>query len=185
MSKKNTNNTRSIYQIKVTLRHVTPPVWRRILVGADTRLGELHDILQDVMGWEYAHLHDFRVGQDSYGEPNPDYPGDLKNERSVRLDKIAGQGSSFIYDYDFGDGWEHDLKIEKILPVDLGTDYPVCIDGQGACPPEDCGGPYGYTRMLEVFNDPGNEEHEEIVEWLGEEFDAEAFDADAVNRLLQ
>mgnify|MGYP000084270168 CR=1 FL=1 len=136
------------------------------------------------MGWEYAHLHGFRIGHDTYGEPDPAFPCDIKNECNVRLDKITHEGGAFIYDYDFGDGWEHDLIIEKILPAEPGTDYPVCLDGQRACPPEDCGGPHGYASMLEALHDPNNEEHEEIMEWLGDGFDAEAFDVDTVNRFV-
>ncbi len=97
------------------------------------------------MGWEYAHLHGFRVGQDTYGEPDPEFPNDIQNEHNVRLDKIANVGSTFTYDYDFGDSWEHDLKIEKMLPAEPSTHYPVCLDGQHACPPEDCGGPPCYA----------------------------------------
>ncbi len=185
MSKKTAGHSNSIYQIKITLRYIEPLVCRHFLVRADTKLGELHSILQDVMGWDNAHLHGFRVGRDHYGEPDPDFPGDVKNEHNVRLDKIANTGSSFIYDYDFGDSWEHDLEIEKILPAEPGAHYPVCLDGQRACPPEDCGGPPGYANMLEAFYDLKNEEHEEIVEWMGDDFDAEAFDVDAVNRLLK
>ncbi|GMR08808.1 MAG: hypothetical protein BMS9Abin26_1815 [Gammaproteobacteria bacterium] len=184
MSKNTANHSNSIYQIKITLRHTKPPIWRRLLVKADIRLGELHDILQEVMGWEFAHLHGFRIGRDTNGEPDPGFPSGIKNERKVYLYKIATEGSSFIYDYDFGDGWEHDIKIEKILPAEPGADYPVCLDGQRACPPEDCGGPHGYAYMLEAFNDPDNGEHEEIVEWLGDNFDAEVFDVDAVNRFM-
>lgn len=185
MSNKTANQSNSIYRIKITLRHIEPPVWRRFLVKADTKLGELHDTLQAVMGWEFEHLHGFRIGHDNYGEPDPGFPSDMKNERNVCLYKIASEGSAFIYDYDFGDGWEHDLKIEKVLPAEPGADYPICLDGQRACPPEDCGGPHSYACKLEAFHDPKNEEHEEIVEWMGEEFDAEAFDVEAVNRLLK
>ncbi len=184
MSKKTANQSNSIYQIRITLRHIEPPIWRVLLLKADTRLGELHDILQEVMGWEDDHLHGFRIGQDTYGEPDPGFPSDILNERNIRLDKIASAGDTFVYDYDFGDSWEHELKIEKVMPAEPGTHYPICLDGQRACPPEDCGGPYGYARMLEVFRDPKNEEHEEIVEWLGEEFDSEAFDVDTVNRFM-
>src|SRR3989338_4056019 len=107
-----------IYRIKITLRHVAPPIWRRIEVTADTKLGKLHRILQVVMGWSDSHLHAFRVGRTSYGVPQPELPGDMENERNVRLDQIAAQGDKLIYEYDFGDGWEHTLKVEKIVPAD-------------------------------------------------------------------
>lgn len=130
------------------------------------------------MGWENAHLHAFRVSHDTYGEPDPGYPDDMQNEDKIRLDKIVSEDSTFIYEYDFGDGWQHELKIEKVLPAEAEVDYPRCLDGQRACPPEDCGGPPGYAQMLEVLNDPNDEEHKEIMEWLGE-------DVDAVNRYLR
>ncbi len=185
MNKKTASHSNGIYQIKITLRYIEPLIWRRFQIAGNTKLGELHDILQVVMGWDNDHLHGFRIGRDHYGEPDPGFPNDIKDEQNVRLDKIANTDSSFIYDYDFGDSWEHELKIEKVLPVEPGTHYPTCLDGQRACPPEDCGGPPGYANMLEAFHDPKNEEHEEIMEWLGEDFDAETFDKNAINRLLK
>ena len=177
----------NIYQIKVTLRHIHPPIWRRIQVAGDTHLGQLHHILQDVMGWTDSHLHAFVIGGDTYGVPDPDFPDDMEmeNERNVRLDKIAQEGGTLIYEYDFGDNWEHKLKIEKVFEPEPGTPYPACIKGQRACPPEDCGGPWGYANVLEALNDPGHEEHEEMREWVGEEFDPELFELDEVNEILQ
>lgn len=175
----------NIYQIKVTLKHSRPPIWRRLQVPADTKLGKLHDILQAAMGWTDSHLHAFRVGDTSYGVPDPDFPDDMKSERSARLDRIAGERGTLIYEYDFGDGWEHELKIEKILPAEKGKRYPLCLAGSRACPPEDCGGVFGYARLLEVLTDPKHEEHEETLEWLGEDFDPEAFDLNEVNQGLK
>ncbi len=172
----------NIYQIKITLCHIKPPIWRRIQIAGDTKLGKLHDILQAVMGWTNSHLHAFRVGHDTYGVPDPDFPDDTKSERNVRLNKIAQEGDSLIYEYDFGDGWEHDLEIEKVMPPEPGTQYPICLAGERACPPEDCGGPWGYEHMLEVLNDP---EHEEMREWVGDEFDPERFEVDEVNGQLK
>ncbi len=175
----------NIHQIKVTLKHIRPPVWRRLQVPADIKLGRLHVILQLAMGWYDSHLHAFRAGHTSYGVSDPDSPNDMKNERNVRLDKIAGAGDVLIYEYDFGDGWEHEIKIEKILPAEKGKHYPLCLAGKRACPPEDCGGPWGYERLLEVLADPKHEEHEEMLEWIGGAFDPEAFDLDEVNQALR
>lgn len=174
-----------IYRIKVTLRHVAPPIWRRIEVPADIKLGKLHRVLQMAMGWFDSHMHGFRVGHVSYGAPNPDSPDDTKNERNVRLDRIAAEGDTVIYEYDFGDGWEHDLKIEKVLPAEKGNHYPACLAGKRACPPEDCGGPWGYQNLLDALKDPKHENHEEMLEWFGDELDPEAFDLDEVNATLK
>ena len=174
-----------IYRIKVTLRHIAPPIWRRIEVPGDIKLGKLHDVIQMAMGWTDSHLHGFRVGHVNYGVPNPDFPDDTQNERNVRLDQIADEGDTIIYDYDFGDSWEHDLKIEKILPPEPDAHYPRCLKGSRACPPEDCGGPPGYERLLEALHDPKHEEHEEMREWIGGDFDPEAFDLDEVNQVLK
>ncbi len=150
-----------VYRIKVALRHVKPPAWRRVEVLGDIKLGGLHEILQIIMGWTDSHLHGFRIGRESYSVPDSNFPSDFKNERTVRLGKIAGEGETLIYDYDFGDRWEHDLKIEKIFPVEQGVHYPRCTKGKRACPPEDCGGPWGYAELLKAIKNP---RHEELLE---------------------
>lgn len=175
-----------IYQIKVTLRHVVPPIWRRIEAPGDIKLGKLHRVLQAAMGWYDAHLHVFRVGHATYGVPDPDALFDMgmENERNVRLDKVAVGGNTLIYEYDFGDGWEHTLKVEKIAPADPAAHYPRCTAGSRACPPEDCGGPPGYEHLLQALRDPKHEGHEEMREWTGGEFDPEEFDLGKVNQGL-
>lgn len=175
-----------IYQIKVTLRHVTPPIWRRLEVPADTKLGKLHKILQTALGWTDSHLHAFRVGGIAYGvpDPDPDFPDDTQNERNVRLNQIAGAGETLSYEYDFGDGWDHEIKIEKAIATDPAVHYPRCTAGERACPPEDCGGPPGYAHLLDVLGDPAHEEHDELREWTGEDFNPEAFELDAINKML-
>jgi len=174
----------AIFQIKVTLKWSKLPIWRSIQVRGDTRLGKLHHILQITMGWWDEHHHTFDAGGISYGEPDPNFPSDMHNERNVRLDKIAQEGDVIRYEYDFGDSWVHELKVEKILDPEPGTHYPRCLAGERACPPEDSGGVPGYERMLAILANPKDEEHEDIVEWLGEEFDPEAFDLAAVNEDL-
>jgi hypothetical protein len=176
-----------IYRIKVTLRHISPPIWRRIEVAGDIKLGKLHRVLQIAMGWYDSHLHAFRVGHTTYGVPDPDAPVDMEmeNERNVRLDQVTAEGDKIIYEYDFGDGWEHELKVEWMLAPEPGVRYPRYTEGRRACPPEDCGGPWGYERLLEVLRDPKHEEHEEMREWIGGDFDPEAFDLDEVNEALR
>jgi len=177
----------SIYQIKVTLRGSQPPIWRRIQVRSDTTLGKLHRILQQVMGWADYHLHQFTVGRTYYGQPDPDFGYvDLIDENHVTLAQIVpGEKFKFTYEYDFGDGWEHTLLVEKVLSLEPGKPVPICVTGKRACPPEDVGGLGGYYMFLEAIRDPDHPEHEDFLEWIGGEFDPEAFDLENVNRGLQ
>lgn len=180
--------TADIYQIKVTLKHSKPPIWRRIQVAGDTRLDKLHLILQEVMGWENYHLHQFIVGGTYYGKPHPDYDDffEMKDEKKVRLNQIAPrEKSKFTYEYDFGDSWEHELLVEKVLPPESDVHYPCCIKGKRACPPEDVGGVWGYDSFLEAIQNPADPEHEDMLEWIGGEFDPEAFDLDEINEALR
>jgi hypothetical protein len=179
-----TANTANIYQIKITLQNIEPPIWRRIQVPESIPLDELHSILQIVMGWDDYHMHAFRAGKVTYGEPTPYDPGDIEDEYNVPLGSIAHKGDTIIYEYDFGDGWEHELKIEKTLPPELNVNYPHCMEGERACPPEDCGGPWGYNNMLEAINNPQHEEHEEFLEWLHGGYDPEYFNVDEVNEAI-
>lgn len=176
----------SIYQLKVTLKDTKPPAWRRILVHGDTKLDDLHYILQIAMGWTNSHLHMFMSGKTRYGEPDPDYDSTMKNEKRFRLEQIAfKKGDKLFYEYDFGDGWLHEIVVEKILDPDPQRRYPICIDGKRACPPEDVGGIGGYEDFLEAIMDPSNPEHGEMLVWVGDDFQPEFFDKDAVNKRLQ
>lgn len=177
----------NIYQLKITLKYSRPPIWRRLQVPADIKLGKLHRVLQIAMGWTDSHLHQFHIGDTDYGVPDPElqFPGELRSERSVPLNRVAAEGDRFFYEYDFGDGWEHEIEVEKVLPAETGKRYPLCLAGKHACPPEDCGGIPGYENLLEVMRDPSNEEYAETIEWLGREFDPEAFDLDDVNTALR
>ena len=180
--------TADIYQIKVTLRDSKPPIWRRIQVPGDINLGKLHRILQEVMGWTDSHLHQFIVGNTYFGQPDPDYGDmyDMRDEKRVKLSQIApAEKFKFRYEYDFGDSWEHELLVEKILPPEPGVHYPVCLKGKRACPPEDVGGVWGYPDFLEAIQNPDHPEHEDMLEWIGGEFDPEAFDLDEVNEALR
>jgi hypothetical protein len=176
-----------IYQIKVTLKNTKPPIWRRLLVRSDSTLGDLHAIIQAAMGWWDYHLHQFIVGETYYGQPHPDYDDYLEmlDEEYVTLGQVAPrEGAKFDYEYDFGDGWEHRVLVEKIVPPEPGQAYPVCIKGRRACPPEDVGGTWGYADFLDAIRDPEHPEHDSYLEWIGGDFDPEAFDLDEVNDAL-
>jgi Plasmid pRiA4b ORF-3-like protein len=180
------SHSTSVHQLKVTLRDTKPPIWRRIQVTSDTTLAKLHEILQIVMGWTDSHLHQFVIDQEYYGVPLPDFGFEVKNEKRLKLGDIAsGEKRKFAYEYDFGDGWQHEIVVEKILPVEAGKQYPICITGKRACPPEDIGGTGGYDDFVEAIKDPRHPQHEEMLEWAGGSFDAEAFDVEAVNRELK
>ena len=175
-----------IYQIKVTLKGSKPPIWRRILVASDTRLGKLHRILQVVMGWTDSHLHQFMVGPTAYGVPDPDFDLDVRSERTVPLSRVLqAPKDKIIYEYDFGDSWEHELLLEKLLAPDPTIRYPLCVTGKRACPPEDCGGIWGYAEVVEALASPEHPEHRRMRELMGDDFDPEAFDLEAVNSRLR
>jgi len=189
MATKSNETAEEIYQIKVTLLGTKPPIWRRLLVPADLTLAQLHNALQSAMGWDDEHMHEFRVGQRRFGRPEPVDPfmrmPRVESERTARLSAVLGRaGAKIIYTYDFGDSWEHSIVLEKQLPADPNTTYPVCMDGQLACPPEDCGGIPGFYDLLDALDDPSHERHEELSDWIGEDFDPQAFSLDLVNRKL-
>jgi len=179
----------SIYELKITLMHIEPAIWRRLQVEASITLARLHQIIQVVMGWENYHMHEFRVKGSRYGMPDPGgeamFGSKVSNEKKFKLCDIAEAGDSFVYEYDFGDGWRHEIVIEKVLSAEPGIKYPVCLEGQRACPPEDCGGPWGYAELLEILDDPGHEEYDGYREWAGEDFDPESFDFQKVNKQLE
>jgi hypothetical protein len=186
MARAKRSATRVVYQIKVTLKGSKPPIWRRMQVTSETTLAQLHRILQRVMGWEGYHLYRFVVGGMEYGDPRMLEEMEGEDARRATLASLAqGEKAKFLYEYDFGDSWEHELLIEKVLPCEAGKYYLVCLTGKRACPPEDCGGIWGYTSFLDALQDPQHPEHEEMLEWVGGEFDPEAFDLDEVNRELQ
>lgn len=149
---------------------IRPQIWRRVQVGSRTSLAQLHQILQRVMGWEDYHLHRFSWSEDE----------------SLRLDQVVSHASlTFSYTYDFGDEWLHEITVEKILPMQAEQPYPICLAGNRACPQEDCGGSWGYTALLKVLQNPRHPDYQERKEWVGREFDPEAFDLKAVNEQLR
>ncbi len=178
--------TENIYQIKVTLRGSKPPIWRRLLVSSHTTLFDLHKIIQIAMDWTNSHLHQFIIHGEYYSIPSEEDWEPVIDEREYRISEIApAEKSKFIYEYDFGDSWEHEIIVEKILPIDPKMDYPVCVKGKRAGPPEDVGGIWGFEEFLEAINDPNHEEHESYIEWWGEEFDPEAINLDIINERLK
>ena len=181
MAKKKTlDPTLPIFQLKISLQHISPPIWRRVQMD-DCTLDELHDIIQIAMGWEGEHMHAFVIDGEQYGDVQSG--GDFEHDsHSVRLSDLAEQRlARFRYDYDFGDDWKHIIEIEKTLPAEEGVRYPRCVKGERACPPEDCGGPYEYPYFIDKIQDPKHEEHEDALEWGGGKFDPEEFNLDEVN----
>jgi hypothetical protein len=178
----------SVLQVKISLLGTSkPPVWRRLLIPATIRLDRLHHVIQAAMGWQDCHMHAFADGSCEYGPADPELGH--RDERKTTLDRLLKrQGERIRYTYDFGDSWEHEIVVEKVLAAEPGARHPVCVAGNGACPPEDCGGVWGYEHLREVLADPADEEHEEMLQWLGLQTDAELdparFDVDEVNRAL-
>jgi hypothetical protein len=178
-------NPQTVYQLKVTLRDSKPPIWRRLLVDSDITLPRLHRALQIAMGWQDYHIHAFRVDDEAYGVREGDMDC-LRDETHVKLNRLLRrEKDSLIYEYDFGDGWEHKVLLEKILPPDDALATPRCIKGKRACPPEDCGGIYGYCELLDTLADPAHPDREEMLEWLGGAFEPETFSLDAANERLK
>src|SRR5262245_56149608 len=174
-----------IFQLKIALAGIRPPVWRRVLVPGEMTLADLHDVVQVAMGWTDTHLHEFEIGDARYGAPDPDWDrDDVKDDARAKLFRLAAAGSRFRYTYDFGDDWRHDITVEKVLTPEAGTRYPTCSAGRRACPPEDVGGPWGYPEFLAAVDDPSHPDHNHWAEWIGGSFDPERFDVSATNAVL-
>jgi hypothetical protein len=177
-----------IYQLKITLKYIRPPIWRRIQIRPDITLATLHRVLQITVGWYDSHLHQFRAGKAYYGAPDIDEfcELNLKDDSKAQLGRVLIKPKQkLIYEYDFGDGWEHEILLEKVLTPESGVRYPRCIGGARACPPEDCGGAGGYANFLAAIRDPNHEEHDEYLDWIGGEFDPEEFELDEVDAGLR
>jgi yecA family protein len=174
--------TGTIHRLKIQLREVKPAVWRRVEISSDAKLPALSRALLAAMGWTDTHLHAFRIGRDQFGTKDDDWSDDTHDERRYTVaDLLPRAGDYLDYDYDFGDGWSHRVTVEAIVPPDATARYPRCTAGRRACPPEDCGGPYGYENFLRAIADPRHPEHEELMEWGGP-FDPGAFDLEETNR---
>jgi hypothetical protein len=172
----------TVYQFKITLQESHPPIWRRIQVR-DCTLDKLHEHIQTAMGWTNSHLHHFKVKDQLYGDPmllqenfeDMEYEDSTTTRISDILPK-AGRRSRFQYEYDFGDSWYHEVLFEGVVRADPKVKYPLCLEGERACPPEDCGGIWGYPDFVEAIQNPDHERHEELLEWVGGRFDPDEFD---------
>lgn len=172
-----------ILQLRIELLYFKPAIWRRLWVPATITLPKLHQVFQATMGWENYHLHEFEITGERYGIPDPEFDrdSDLRSQARVRLGKILGDAKSFQYTYDFGDNWQHRVKVEKWLPPDPDITYcAMCIDGANACPPEDVGSTSGYEDYLDALTNPRHPEHADMLSWRGP-FDPAHFDLAQVN----
>lgn len=179
---------RRVYQLKISINGTKPPIWRRFLTVNTIRLDELHMLLQIIMGWAGSHLHQFISQGTFYGVPDDDYDlmdMEVLDETRFRLNQLLKtEKESIVYEYDFGDGWNHKITLEKILPFDVEQTIPVCVKAKGACPPEDVGGTWGYYEFLEALEDINHPEHESYKEWVGGDFDPEFYSIEDVNNAL-
>jgi hypothetical protein len=181
----------TVYQFRITLLDTRPPVWRRIQVK-DGTLDKLHEHVQTAMGWTNSHLHHFKVGGQLYGDPdlmqeNFEEMG-YEDSTTTRISDIlpkTGRRFRFVYEYDFGDSWDHEVLFEGVLRADPRVKYPLCLEGERACPPEGVGGVWGYADFLEAIQNPGHKEHEGMLEWVGGSFDAEEFDPEQATREMR
>ncbi|PCJ50143.1 MAG: hypothetical protein COA73_18545 [Candidatus Hydrogenedentota bacterium] len=181
--------TQKIFTLRIALCDSKPEIWRRFQIRDDMTLGKLHDVIQIVMGWDDSHLHEFEDGKQCYSKILPDeesFGESPINEDEIVVEQILNRKKKkLMYNYDMGDYWQHILVVEEIGEPDPKTFYPNCLEGAYAGPPEDCGGVWGYQNMLEALADPNHDEHEFVVEWIGEEYDAEEFDLKGINKVLK
>ena len=180
-----------IYQFKMTLKDIKPPIWRRIQVR-DCTLDKLHERIQTAMGWTNSHLHHFQINGSLYGDPwllDENFAEmNYKNSREATVGKIlprSGERFSFEYEYDFGDSWWHEVLFEGCLRVEPRQRYPLCVEGERACPPEDVGGTSGYEEFLHVLTDPSDDQHEQFVTWIGGSFDPDDFDSEKATKRMR
>ncbi|WP_224391792.1 plasmid pRiA4b ORF-3 family protein [Pseudonocardia sp. ICBG1293] len=177
-----------IFELEIVLTEVVPAVRRRVQVPGEVDLAVLHEVVQSVMGWTNSHLHEFEIVGRRYGIPDPDWPGqDVADETKEKLFRLvkAGDRFGYVYVYDFGDNWAHEITVEAVAAVEPGVCYPRCVAGQGACPPEDVGGIGGYEDFQAVLADPDHPDRAERLEWAGGPFDPHRFDPDEADRALE
>jgi hypothetical protein len=186
-----TKGQEAVYQLKIKLKDIRPPVWRRVMVS-DCLLTKLHEVIQIVMGWTDSHMHQFVVNGTYYGPASPDDFGfgmdmEVEDEEGVLLSEIlkGDRKVRFEYDYDFGAGWQHDIEFERVVEREPKAKYPRCVEGARACPPEDVGGPWGSADFLEAISGPKHPDHRDIKGWVGGKFDPEKFSLDKLNKELR
>jgi len=175
----------SAFRLRIQLNDVNPVIWRRILVPGAIRMAKFAGILLAAMGWSNSHLHAFTVGDKRYGMNYDEFPEGEIDEKTVTVLQALRDERRFTFEYDFGDSWEHEVVIEEVTWSSLGMNFAVCLDGGNACPPDDVGGPWGYTEFLSAIADPTHEEHTNYLEWAGGPFDPTEFHLAEVNALLQ
>jgi hypothetical protein len=177
----------TVLRLRIELNGVQPLVWRELLVPGGVKLATLHAMFQAVLGWGDAHLHAFQIGESSYGtqDEEEDYPDDEMDEEWVTVLHAVGDHREFTYTYDFGDGWDHRVVVEELLPQRAALKFAVCLAGANACPPDDVGGPSGYTFFLAAMADTDHERHAYSFEWIGGPFDPTEFNLGAANIALQ
>ncbi|MGE0197301.1 MAG: plasmid pRiA4b ORF-3 family protein [Parachlamydiales bacterium] len=168
-------NTQGIYQFKISLLDIKPLIWRRILIEPENTLEDFHQAIQLSMGWEDYHLYSFNYEGQCF-----EFDGNVRPSSKLTGLKMK-KGDEILYVYDFGDGWEHKIELETLIPRNKELFYPCCIDGKRSCPPEDSGGPFGYLEKLKILKNKKHPDHEEVVEWMGKDFDPEYFDLNEVN----
>ncbi len=176
-----------VLQLKITLVGIEPKIYRIVQVPATITLRNLHKVIQRVMDWQDYHLYQFVKDRQSYGPKSKDFDmPEVQNDKSVPvMELLPKPRHKMFYEYDFGDGWLHEVQLQKILPAKEGARYPICIEGKYAGPPEDTGGPPGYCDLLEALGNPNHEGHEDARDWVGEDFRPEAFDIEEVNARLR
>jgi hypothetical protein len=175
--------TMEFFQLKITLNNTKPPVWRRILVAPEIKLDKLHDVLQIVMGWTNSHLHQFKTPLGDIADPAFELEEAESSKKITLQSVLPGPNSHINYEYDFGDGWDHQILLEKVVELDDPA-LALCLGGARACPPEDCGGPWDYTKLCAILKVPKHPEYKSMNDWLGSRFDPEAFDVEAINKQL-
>ncbi len=177
-----------IYQLRIEMLDIEPVIWRRLWVPETLKLSRLDRVIQEAFGWTNSHLHEFCIGAHRYGladEEGWDLDDGPRDDTRFTLKKVLGEVvTEFVYTYDFGDGWRHRVEVEGIMAATPYNDWPVCLAGENACPPEDVGGTGGYVDFLETMADPDHEEHFDIWRWNGGPFDPKAFDVNAANRRI-
>ncbi len=175
------------FRVKITIQDVNPPIWREVILKSDYTMSDFHKIIQTVMGWSNSHLHQFVYNDEFYCDPEFEdewSEGNCIDYTDIKLsDLIQYENQNMVYEYDFGDGWEHLIVFEEIL--DKEGEYPECIGGERRAPPEDCGGPPGYEHLLKILKNPNHEEYENITKWVGNSFNPEEFDKNDINEALK
>ena len=187
----------NVYQLKITIKEIEPPIWRRIVIPSNITFAKLHKIIQTTFAWQDYHLFNFDFGDTVVCLPDPEYaPGELYgagveelNAKKIKIDQLFTEGKTFIYEYDLGDSWKHEVVIEEILESDQDVKSPRCIEGERHRPPEDVGGIGGYETFLEAISDKDHEEYNDMLVWAekdtgGRKFDPEYFYLNEVNRAL-